>query len=133
MVRAQLAQAEQRQHDAILLALMYVGELSVNHARNLSTYKDQTGNLRASIGYVVAYNGTVVKSVFVGSGTGSTTGEELARTLAAVHSQGWALIVVAGMNYAVSVESKGLDVLTSAEQMAQRELPTLIKQLSSTR
>jgi hypothetical protein len=35
------------------------------------------------------------------------------------------------MNYALSVESRGLDVLSSAELLAERELPGLLKQLSA--
>lgn len=45
--------------------------------------------------------------------------------------QGWALIVVAGINYALVIESRGLDVLTSAEQLAKSELSGLLKQLSA--
>jgi hypothetical protein len=33
------------------------------------------------------------------------------------------------MNYAVHVESKGRDVITSAEQLAKRELPKMLAKL----
>ena len=36
--------------------LHYVGEEFVNRARSIRTYKDRTGNLRSSIGYVVLFN-----------------------------------------------------------------------------
>jgi len=38
---------------------------------------------------------------------------------------------VAGMNYAIYLEAKGRDVLTSAEQLAQQELPRMLSELVS--
>lgn len=35
-------------------SLSYIGEEFVNRARMINTYEDQTGNLRSSIGYVIA-------------------------------------------------------------------------------
>ncbi|QDK80833.1 hypothetical protein EXU85_20360 [Spirosoma sp. KCTC 42546] len=130
-------------HDVILFNLSYVGELCVNLARSTNTYIDQTGNLRNSIGYVIVHNGKVIKSGFTrsatvkgsgkkaskGSFSGVRTGEDLANQLAAGYDSGYALIVVAGMNYAASVESRGLDVLTSAEQLAESVVPTILRQL----
>ncbi len=43
--------------DAVLLALQKVGETFITNARSNKTYKDQTGNLRSSIGYVILKNG----------------------------------------------------------------------------
>lgn len=120
----------------IIQTLSYLGELCVIQARELNTYRDQTGNLRNSIGYVIVKDGQVVKRNFgksskVGKsgGRGVLAGLALANQLASEMSKGWGLIVVAGMNYALSVESRGLDVLTSAEQLAITELPKLLAQL----
>lgn len=143
--------AERRRaiYRAVLNNLAYVGELCVNHARSVRSYQDQTGNLRNSIGYVIVYNGRVVRNAFQksasvtvktaagksrktkGSGDGVTIGRELALELAGEHTSGWALIVVAGMDYASTVESRGLDVLTSAEQLAATELPNLLAALKA--
>ena len=144
-VRKILARKIEAVNEATLNTLSFLGEKCVNKARSLNTYRDQTGNLRNSIGYLVVHNGRVVKRGFgrsasVKSATGRTTkgskdgvltGRALAEQLASQVTQEWALIVVAGMNYAVKVESKGLDVLTSAEQLAKAELPGLLRQLNA--
>ena len=52
---------------------------------------------------------------------GSKVGYELAKQVGQ-QTQGYALVVVAGMNYAVHVESKGRDVLTSAEKQAEKDI-----------
>lgn len=134
---------------AILNNLAYLGELCVNQARSIQTYRDQTGNLRNSIGYVIVHNGRIVRSAFgrsasvtvkaesgksrktKGSGDGVTIGRALATELAGEHPTGWALIVVAGMNYAAAVESRGLDVLASAEQLAETQLPIMLAALKA--
>lgn len=129
----------QRIDKAITLALCVLGEKCVNHARDLDPiagFGDVTGNLRSSIGYVVYRNGSPVKTDFKlksgpkGSGaTGYSVGQSLATEIAAKYPKGYVLVVVAGMNYAVYVESKGRDVLTSAEKLAETELPKMLRQL----
>lgn len=114
---------------AIILNLQVLGEELVNHARTLDTYKDQTGNLRASIGYVLVVNGKIYTHYFPDTKIGAQTGRKLADQLANKAFKGYALIVVAGMDYAAAVESKGFDVLASAELLASRELPKLKQKL----
>lgn len=125
---------------AIINTLIYVGELCVNQARSLNTYQDQTGNLRNSIGYVIVKDGKVVHTNFertavprvtkkAEQGDGLVTGLDLAEKLAGGYPYGYALIVVAGMAYALEVESRGLDVLSSAEILAERIVPRMLKQL----
>lgn len=126
---------------AITATLCNLGEKCVNHARDLDPtvgFGDVTGNLRSSIGYVVYRNGTPVKVNFKikhgpkGSGSeGYATGQSLAAEIAAKYPKGYVLIVVAGMNYAVYVESKNRDVLTSAEKLAEKELPKMLSQLKT--
>jgi len=122
----------------IILRLQVLGEQCVNHARQLaSPYWDRTGNLRSSIGWIVVANGSIVnQSAFEsiqgskGIGTeGSKEGLDFAKELARTHPTGYVLIVVAGMNYAKYVETRGFDVLTSAELLAETELPRMIKQI----
>ena len=115
----------------IILALASLGEQLVNHARSLDTYKDQTGNLRSSIGYVIAKNGKVVKDYFPGE---KPTGTNTGRTFASLESsgkKGFSLIVVAGMEYAAKVESRGYDVIASAELISMAEIPDLRRRIQT--
>lgn len=111
--------------------LARVGELAVNEARANGSYMDRTGNLRSSIGYIVVDNGNVVNvgdfNVVKEGEQGARGGEEFARSLVNEIS-GIGLIVVAGMNYAVYVETHR-NVLSSAELLAEREVPSLLKQI----
>lgn len=85
-------------------------------------YKDRTANLTSSIGYLIQNNGKVLHSGFPGSGVGRTIGEAVAKETAARFPAELVLIVVAGMQYAAAVESKGYDVLTGSGFIAEKEL-----------
>lgn len=98
-------------------------------ARANGTYRDQTGNLRASVGYVVVADGRLVSSSF-GQGPGEAEGERAAVERALAYSSGIVLIVVADMHYAVKVESQGMDVLSSSEQYAKANLPRLLREFT---
>lgn len=107
--------------------LCYVGEAAVAAARREGNYRDQTGNLRASVGYVVARNGRPL-------GDGGTLraargpaaqGRDYALRLAKGAFSGPVLVVVAGMQYARFVAARGYDVLDSAELTARRLLQQL--------
>lgn len=117
--------------------LQMLGEMCVNHARNVPMeqgFQDQTGNLRSSIGYMVFVDGVAVHSMFEQrkEGTqGVKAGEALAQRVGERNPQGVCLVVTAGMNYALYVESKGHDVITTAEHLAQRELPRMLEKLVS--
>lgn len=118
---------------AAIRTLAYCGEVCLNTARSTNSYKDRTGNLRSSIGYVVAVDGRIVnrsdfKTVKDG-GQGSKQGAAFAKQLVRRFPKGICLIVVAGMEYAVHVQNKGYDVLDSAELTADRIVPSLLKQL----
>ncbi len=112
----------------VIRELCIIGEKCVNQARITEQkgrdYKDQSGNLRSSTGYVVVANGEIVQmSDFapVGGATeGSDSGKAFARKLAAETPTGFALYVVAGMNYASYVSAKGYDVLDTSELLAER-------------
>lgn len=112
---------------------IYVGEQAVREARQRGRYKDRTGNLRSSIGYCVADNGKIVREssfdVVSGGGEGSRDGAAFLHRLVSGHSSGIVLIIVAGMEYAAYVEAKNLNVLDSAEQLAERLLPKLFEKL----
>ncbi|MDQ6482223.1 hypothetical protein [Dyadobacter sp. LHD-138] len=127
--RRELEKRMVRIDKAIILNLQVLGEQLVNHARTLATYKDQTGNLRASLGYVLVVNGKIYTHYFPDTKIGAQSGKKLADELANRAVKGYALIVVAGMNYASAVESMGYDVLASAELLASRELPKVRQKL----
>lgn len=111
----------------------YVGEQVLNAARSTNSYKDQTGNLRSSLGYVVAVDGRVADissfAVVKNGQEGSKTGADYARKLARKYPKGIVLIVCAGMNYAAYVSAKGYDVEDSAELLADRLVPQMLRQL----
>ncbi len=117
--------------------LQMLGEMCVNHARNVPMeqgFQDQTGNLRSSIGYMVFVDGVAVHSMFEQRKEGAQgvkAGEALAQRVGERNPQGVCLVVTAGMNYALYVESKGHDVITTAEHLAQRELPRMLEKLVS--
>lgn len=113
--------------------LAYIGNEVVTTARTSHKYKDQTGNLTSSIGYCVLRNGkSISESVFdvVSNGQeGSDKGRNFLAELADKYNDGIALIVVAGMEYAVYVNAKGLDVLDSAELQAKEMIKNFKRQL----
>ena len=96
----------------------------------------QTGALLSSTGYKVFVDGVAVHSQFdAASGaesgaaaTGMKSGSDLADKISK-ETKGVALVVVAGMNYAAYVEAKGYNVLSSAEHLAERELPRMLDKL----
>jgi len=123
--------------EAIKKALVYnlcaVGEQVLNAARLTNSYKDQTGNLRSSIGYVVAVDGEIVQmssfDTIKEGREGSRGGKEYAMQLVRDFPHGIVLIVVAGMNYASYVSAKGYDVLDSSELLADKLVPQMLQQL----
>lgn len=109
------------------------GEIAIKDQTLVHKYLNQTGNLSSSIGYIVLDNGKVVSGGgFTKQGDGETgvsEGENFIKLLIADNRQGLVLIVVAGMNYAIYVETMGLDVLTTAQLVSSRMVKKLIKQL----
>lgn len=118
---------------SIYRVLMRVGEECVNYARTNGGYLDQTGNLRSSIGYAVVDNGKIISSKGfeqIREGVeGAKTGKDFLNEIIAKHGTGISLIVVAGMNYAAYVESRGYDVISGSELEAEKLTPQLLRQL----
>lgn len=123
--------------------LQRLGEMCVTQARGVPPsvgFHDQTGNLRSSIGYMVFVDGVPVhQSTFEQVSPqaahkdgvtydGGKKGEAYCREIGE-NTTGVCLVVVAGMDYATYVESKGRDVLTSAEHLAEQELPKQLAEL----
>ena len=105
-------------------------------ARNNKGYMMQTGALTSSTGYQVFVDGVAIHSQFdAASGAeseaatkGIKAGQALAEQIGK-DTKGVALVVVAGMNYAAYVEARGYNVLSSAEHLAERELPRMLEKL----
>lgn len=118
---------------ALVYNLSYVGEQVLNKARSTNSYKDQTGNLRSSIGFVVAIDGKIKKTsdfeIVKNGADGAKSGKAYARELVNNYPQGICLIVVAGVDYAVHVSNRGYDVLDSSELLAERLVPQMLAQL----
>lgn len=108
----------------MLQILQRAGEEFVKIAREGGVYLDHTGNLRSSIGYVIVRDGNVIEYSFARSNkgtdgaTGVNKGRKLAYEIASGYKNGLTLIGVAGMEYALRVESiEGKDVISTATDM----------------
>lgn len=118
--------------------LQRLGEMCLVEARTNKGYMMQTGALLSSTGYEVFVDGVAIHSQFdAASGaesyaaeTGIKSGQNIAESIGK-GTKGIALVVVAGMNYAAYVEAKGYNVLSSAEHLAERELPRMLEKLIS--
>lgn len=135
-IQKEFDKAQKRVENAMIAALKRLGEKCIQVARDSGDYIDQTGNLRSSIGYIIVVNGSIIERNFEiankdENGKGIATGSTVADNLAQKYSQGFVLIVVAGMSYAAAVESKSKDVLTSAEKYAEKQLPKLLERLKT--
>ena len=119
----------ERQKTALVYNLCAIGEQVLTAARNTNSYKDQTGNLRSSIGYAVIVDGEVIQAssfnVVKEGNDGAKNGKEYLEELIQVFSTG---IVVAGMEYAAYVSAKGRDVLDSSELLAEKLVPAMLEQ-----
>jgi hypothetical protein len=140
-INRQIQNAKNQIDERIIGILKYTGEMSIKVAREEGSYRDVTGNLRSSIGYVIYAGGRKVAETFEmangGTGKGKSAAIATARAYASGIAEKWSgdndyvLVVVAGMNYASSVESRGLNVLVTAEQYAESALPRLISALNT--
>jgi hypothetical protein len=90
-----------------------------------------TWNLRSSIGFLLIRDGIVIESYFPTLSTGaegSKTGDDYAREIALLVSDagGLIMVLVAGMEYAYFVESKGLDVISVSSETFEKELKEML-------
>ena len=136
-VHDMLMREAERVERLTIRALSKLGEQCVTKIRDRSgdkSWYDQTGNLRSSVGYVIAHNKNIIQyssfnQVKQGS-EGVKTGKDLAEELAKKYSNNYVLIVVAGMNYAEFVEAMdNKDVLASTELWAREQVPLMLEKL----
>lgn len=136
-VNDMLMREAERVERLTIRALSKLGEQCVTKIRDRAgdkSWYDQTGNLRSSVGYVIAHNKNIIQySTFnqVNQGSeGVKTGKDLAKELAKRYSNNYVLIVVAGMNYAEFVEAMdNKDVLASTELWAREQVPLMLEKL----
>lgn len=132
-----LMREAQRVERLTIRALSYLGEQCVIRVRDRGgdkSWYDQSGNLRSSVGYVIARNGSIIQySDFnqVKQGAqGVKVGKDLAEELARRYSNDYVLVIVAGMNYAEYVEAMdNKDVLASTELWAIEQVPKMLEKL----
>lgn len=148
-IREYIAKCVEVQRQRIIDRMGKIGDECVNIARitdrKQKDFKDRTGNLRGSIGYILVVDGQIyTKSDFkpvpvwdkklkkmVVHEEGPNSGRAFAEKLASECGSGIVLIVVAGMKYAQYVVDKGFDVLDSAEIEAEKLIKKLLKDLST--
>ncbi len=126
---------------AILNRLESIGFEFVKLAREKTAaeggFNDVTGNLRSSIGFAIVDHGTIKNENYETSKRGKDgskgvdEAKSFIRTLTGEFTSGYALIVVAGMGYAASVESRGKDVITGSSLIAEDLLKQAIAKLKS--
>jgi hypothetical protein len=131
-----VAQKAGRMRDAILLNLQKIGEEFIITVRNNNTYKDRTGNLRSSTGYVILYNGEQIfgsdfTPVRATAESGPEKGRSVIEEIKAKYSKGFVLIGVAGMGYAAAVEARGYDVISFGSIKAALDLKASMQRLAS--
>lgn len=128
---------EKELHNRIVRNLNYLGFQCVSIARKSQEYQDQTSNLRNSTGYIILKDGEVIDSWFEVGRTGkedgklgAKKGKEHAEKVGQQYKQGYALIVVAGMEYAGYVQDvHNRDVLKSAEHFAKSKAEDIMKNI----
>lgn len=132
-IRRMLEERRKRIADAILMMLQRIGEQFVANARNRGKYKDRTGNLRSSVGYVILYNGEQYTENFqqLKGKEGVQRAREVIEELKGNYPRGFVLICIAGMDYAAAVESKGYDVITASSTIAENALRKAVKQIQT--
>lgn len=119
-----------------------IGMIGVETAVDMHGFKNRTFNLQDSYGYAVYNNGQMVGSPMMAQRkalspkefggieySGREEGENLLEGFQAP-TQGWTVVVVAGMVYASFVEEVyGLDVLLSSEQEAKLSVDKIFKSI----
>lgn len=129
MVEKMFYRWQDRAEEKMLQILQRAGEEFVKIARQnapSNSFYDHTGNLRSSIGYVIVRDGKVVGYSFGKSNKGTDGSEgvnkgfQVAKGIALSYRKGLVLIGVAGMEYALHVESiEGKDVISSATEKTE--------------
>lgn len=131
-LRAYYEQCVQILADCLIENLSYLGEKCVRRIKDRGpgeSWIDHTSNLRSSIAYAVYNRGVeAVRSTLSGAGSqGITEGNKMLDDLASKYADTFALVVIAGMDYASNVEDiDSKDVLASTRLWAEGEVKRYI-------
>lgn len=141
-IKAALENALTIETQIIIRRLAYIAEQAVNKQRDLGSeykglsakelakkrsekhtpnYIDDTGNLRQSIGYLIAVDGKQIVADLK-----NEAARNLAQSALEGNVKGVQLILTAGMEYAKFVHNLGYDVLTTAELFCKTELKKML-------
>lgn len=113
--------------------LRFIAEKCIIEARERKDYKDHTGNLKNSVGYVIIRDRKPISwsRTSIGQGTEEARAarEDALDAILLdddIPQNGVCLVMVAGMGYAAAVESWGYIVLSGAEELAAVEIKAAI-------
>ena len=128
-ITKQVQYFQQQVELAMKLLLQEFGEKLVAFAKDTHTYTDRTGNLTNSISYAIVRHKEILYYNEVQREEANATALKVAMKMAESLSDAYSLIVVAGMNYAAFVESRGYNVILPAELKAKQEFTNKVKPL----
>lgn len=119
--------------------LRQLGEDAVTHAKENKGYKDHTSNLKNSISYALFKDGGLIDqnigqipepdATKEGQSQVSNNLTRFALEKSVVAPKGYTLIVVAGMNYAAPVETKGFNVLYLTQKWMHDKMQEILKEV----
>lgn len=128
-ITKQVQYFQQQVELAMKLLLQEFGEKLVAFAKDTHTYIDRTGNLTNSISYAIVRHKEILYYNEVQREEANAAALKVAMKMAESLSDAYSLIVVAGMNYAAFVESRGYNVILPAELKAKQEFTNKVKPL----
>lgn len=128
-ITKQVQYFQQQLELAMKLLLQEFGEKLVAYAKDTHTYTDRTGNLTNSISYAIVRHKEILYYNEVQREEANAAALKVAMKMAESLSDAYSLIVVAGMNYAAFVESRGYNVILPAELKAKQEFTNKVKPL----
>ena len=98
----------------VFQALGLIGEKVINKARLEGDYQNRTSNLRNSTGYIINEGSKTTKKDYKNeSSEGGKKGLQVAKEFSSAKEGEIELVINAGMEYAIHVESKGKTVLSA--------------------
>lgn len=128
-IAKQVQYFQQQVELAMKSLLQEFGEELVAFAKDTHTYTDRTGNLTNSISYAIVRHKEILYYNEVQREEANAAALKVAMKMAESLSDAYSLIVVAGMNYAAFVESRGYNVILPAELKAKQEFTSKVKPL----
>lgn len=121
---------QERVENATVYYFYYMGEKLSKYAKEMHSYTDRTGNLTNSIGYAVVKGGKIINTGgMMGSSKAKAASLQVLQEMMDRINHQFALIIIAGMEYASYVEAKGYNVIMPAELKAKAEMPAVIQRI----